>query len=82
MMDKVTYIHQLRAAPESTWCNGFSNACEDLANEINGAKQKSTSKNHKKSLLVEEIDNSMEEQIVDESRRLGYEVSQSYFDTI
>ncbi|XP_052122984.1 uncharacterized protein LOC113208302 isoform X2 [Frankliniella occidentalis] len=73
MMDKVQYIYQLKNTPETPWCNGFSNACEDLVNEINVDKKKTTSKNHKKASLVE-IDNCMEEEIVDESRRLGYEV--------
>lgn len=80
MMDKITYLNQLRTTPDLQWCHGFNNACESLVNEIDGAQNKSKSKHHckpsRRSSPVEDVVHEVEDEDEedDESRRLGYEV--------
>lgn len=79
MMDKISYLNQLRT-PETSWCYGFSNICESLANDIDVAQDRVKSKNHckPKEVEVEEIVNRDDDddiQFIDETRKCGYEVT-------
>ncbi|KAJ1526064.1 hypothetical protein ONE63_009230 [Megalurothrips usitatus] len=72
MMDKITYLNQLRTTtPDSQWCHGFNTACESLVSEIDNAQERAKSKNHR---LPKRNEQEIEEEIMDESRKLGYEV--------
>lgn len=80
MMDKITYLNQLRmTSPETSWCHGFNTACESLASEIDGAQTKAKSKSHckpkKSDPVVEELVLEDDDECVDEAQNLGYEVT-------
>lgn len=86
MMDKITYLHQIRTTtPDSTWCPGFSSACDGLVNDIDGKQHTTKSKSHKQKQLTQKKTSSsatteevhdVEDECV-EARSLGYEVSGS-----
>lgn len=81
MVEKMTYLNQLRTSSSTPdpWCQGFNSACESLVSAFDGANRSQIkSKSHRKSrhsrAYGDVIEDDIEGELTEESRRLGYEV--------